>query len=294
MVESARTTRASQLDRAERNLGLLASLGLVLAAILKVMVVSHGSTVTARALLAETDTVHVATGIALLSLPMIAVATIVAVAGHAGAREEGSALRLPEDAVVLALAAIAVATAGWTMSTLVVAAALILRFRLGPWLARRREQEERARAAAGRPALPSVRLQMAGVVGLIAFVFLVADDRPWLPAESMLVHGQRLTGYALSENAGEVVILIDSHRAVVRLPSSAVLRDGYCSKQDFLSAGSVPIFRTPGYPECPNTNVPIGRLAPEHPRVRSTPTTTRPSTTTSSAVPGPTTSPSNP
>ena len=256
------------------------------------MVVSHGSTVTARALLAETDTVHVATGIALLCLPMIAVAIIVAVAGLAGAREETSALRLPEDVVVLTLFPVAVATAGWTMSILVVGAALALRF-LGPSLRRRRDKEEQARAAAGRPALPSVRLQMAGVVGLIAFVFLVADDRPWLPAESIRVHGTQFTGYALSESQDEVVILMDSNRAVVRLASRAVVRDGYCSKQDFPS-GSVPILRKPGYPKCPNTNVPISDLAPHLPGVSPTPPTTRPSTTTSSTAPGPITPSSNP
>lgn len=86
----------------------------------------------------------------------------------------------------------------------------------------------------------------------------VLADRPWLPSEAITVNGETVTGYVLSEDSGQLVILRDDSRVAIWLEEPVGSRE-FCAVQipslirytiaapPLLSLG----MRHGDYPECP-------------------------------------------
>ena len=136
-----------------------------------------------------------------------------------------------------------------------------------------REREERLKAsveqvlasAEGKVAQQTLRVRKLAVGGVVALglgsLFILLNDRPWLPAERLGVTGQAsFTAYVLSADSEELVALDAGSRRLVRVAGAALVSRQFCQvRGGFLSglAGSLAfrplltVYKSPpSYPMC--------------------------------------------
>lgn len=224
---------------------LLAALGVFLVALAKLLVVAHGNETTFLALLGHSDTATVAAVAVLVAAPGAA-----GVCAGAGVVLLGSVSRTDRrrgwgllgvaavTAVVLVPAATALIGAAVIGSCAGIAHVLRRRTR---WAS-----NEASSSAVGA----SRWLTMCA--GVIAFV-LIQDD-PWLPAESVTVRGGRpIVGYVVAESPAELLVLLESDRNVVRVERSRATSRRYCTVHGPFESASVAAWvagASRPYPEC--------------------------------------------
>lgn len=136
-----------------------------------------------------------------------------------------------------------------------------------------REREERIKAsveqvlasAEGNVARQCLRVRRLAVVGVVILVLgslvILLNDRPWLPAERLIVTGQApFTAYVLSADSEELVALDAGSRRLVRVAGAGLVSRRFCQvRSGFLSglAGSIAfrplltVYKSPpSYPRC--------------------------------------------
>lgn len=179
--------------------------------------VSHGDLDTAFEVLRSSGTGTMALGIAIRWVPVLLALGMIALLVLSQHRP--TQVREMWFVAVLAAPILLVSAIGIALFVLPVLV-------FGPLLWRK-DLEDRESVQA--PRLRRGGLSALAVFGGLIVLVLLADDRMWLPSEVIETDTGSVTGYVLTQQDSELVVLRESDRAVVRLASTSVRRRQICS-----------------------------------------------------------------
>jgi hypothetical protein len=186
----------------------------------RLLVVSRGDAITARAILASAGPTEVVLGAVLTVLPglLVVIAIVIPWVFRMPLLAPTSYMRVAWGfavALVLLITGLMVVVGLYTQSLTSFGFGLAVAFVLGAAV------EWSIRREAAKDPTQSVTPGQTTVLGIAVVIFLSlisVGDEPWLPPEKVEVHGQDpLVGYVLDVSDTELVVLEDEDRKVTRL-----------------------------------------------------------------------------
>jgi hypothetical protein len=241
------------------HLGLLLSTIVATTIIAKIWSVAHGGMPTVTAIVASGALTSLL-GALLSGLPLLGgVPLVFAASMLAEAIREGDNWRGPAVATAVALVVAAVlAPVAWLsfgLALLVGTCALSL-LMIGlrrAWTARFRRKLPFPLKKSEFPQdmHPAVLLALLAV---FAWVAVASSDRPWMPLENVSTKNGTLTGFVIDDGGSSTLILKDSDRSVLRIPTDEVTSRVICTKDDTDERSLVGQLAWQNFPQYPLCN----------------------------------------
>jgi hypothetical protein len=90
-------------------------------------------------------------------------------------------------------------------------------------------------------------------LGLLYGTLALLDDQPWFPSERIATSDDQIIGYVVEESNGELVVLLEKHRTLMRVPNDPQATRTLCTingEPRTLAHSILWRSATPDYPDC--------------------------------------------
>lgn len=256
----AKAHAAEALKRfASGQITLLISLTVIVLTLLRVFVVSHGSAETAFGIIGSVSSTSILIP-ALFSILAILPGPLLIVASTLTAEVEGlrpSWLESWYERATLLLLAAAPAIIFWPLFALPILMLYCASSFVSIPRQRRANTQTIRDAVAGsevqkrrlKSLRPRPRVLEILVLSTVFLTIFVTLDRPWGASEVFEVDGETFVGFEMSQGDGELVILKEKERLLIRVPDAELKSRTYCADELHESLYSLAV-EAPNYPPC--------------------------------------------